>query len=74
MDGLDLKWRGSRMGDGQRKGVVEVRSDLVEEEPSYEGENKYKIQNRKVEKQRKKKIIFTSTPSSHGRIFFYFFR
>ena len=33
MDGLDLKWRGSRIGDGQRKGVVEVRSDLVEEDP-----------------------------------------
>ena len=44
MDLLGLKWRGSRMGDGQRKGVVEVRSDQVEEEPSYEGENKYKIQ------------------------------
>ena len=44
LDWLGLKWRGGRMGDGQRKGVVEVRSDLVEEEPSYEGENKYKIQ------------------------------
>ena len=74
MDGPDPKWRGSRMGDGQRKGVVEVSSDLVEEEPSYEVENKYKIQNRKVEKQRKKKIIFTSTPTSHSRIFLFLFR
>ena len=33
LDWLGLKWRGSRMGNGQRKGVVEVRSELEEEEP-----------------------------------------
>ena len=31
-----LKWRGSRMGDGQRKGVVMVGQSLVEEEWRHE--------------------------------------
>ena len=37
MDVLGLPWWCSRVGNDQRKGVVEVGPDLVEEEWSYEG-------------------------------------